>query len=108
MKKIKNIFNKLHDKHILPHHCNHKVKHTLDTTVAAIGLMASLMAVPQVVKVYTTHNITSLSLVTWVTAFIASLAWFVYGVFYKSKPLVISSSLNAAVNFMMVASFVIY
>jgi uncharacterized protein with PQ loop repeat len=108
VRKAKSYFNLIHTIHIKPHHQNKKITQMIDSGVASIGIFSSAMALPQVIKVYHTHNIASLSMVTWLAALLASFAWLFYGVFYKSKPILASSALSLLVNFMMVLAFSIF
>lgn len=108
VKAVKKKFNLFHAHHIKPHHQNKKLTKAVDSGVSAMGLFSSFMALPQVIKVYSTQNVGSLTAITWLTAFLASLAWLFYGIFYKSKPILASSSVSLLVNFMMVISFLIF
>jgi uncharacterized protein with PQ loop repeat len=108
VRKAKNYFNIFHTTHVKPHHQNKKITQMIDTGVASIGIFSSAMAIPQVLKVYSTHNITSLSSVTWIAALMASIAWLMYGVFYKSKPILASSALSLTVNALMVVAFFVF
>lgn len=58
------------------------------TLIAAI--VQPLTTIPQVVKVYTTHNVSGLSLFTWLGYALIGLIFLAYGLKYKLLPIALA------------------
>ncbi|MDE2078924.1 MAG: hypothetical protein KGI73_00905 [Patescibacteria group bacterium] len=69
----------------------------IDTLMTGIGGIASVSSVPQVVKIWETHTVAGISLTTELLALGAVVAWFLYGLYIKNKPLWITSGLSILV-----------
>jgi uncharacterized protein with PQ loop repeat len=65
-------------------------------------------AIPQLLKIYTTHNVSSLSLVTWILNVILGLASLAYALNKKLLPLIIEDTLWVAVYTLMVIAILLY
>lgn len=58
------------------------------TLVAAV--VQPIMTIPQVYKVYTTHDVSGLSLVTWLGYAIVGLVFLAYGIKYRLLPIALT------------------
>jgi len=69
----------------------------VDTAMTAIGGVASVSSIPQVIKIWETGNVAGVSLTTQLIALFAVVSWFFYGLYIKNKPLAITSGLSTLV-----------
>lgn len=86
-------FNKIHHK-VHPITKSHGTfAHMLDKSMLAIGLIAPIMTVPQLVDVVVHHSVHGVSITTWGAYAIVSSLWALYGVIHKDKPILITNIL---------------
>jgi len=97
-----------HEKHMEKHRNNKEATRKVDRMMAFIGVMGPLATLIQVVHIFATRNVGGISVYTWIGYMIVSTCWFVYGFFYKDKPIMIVNSLSFLVNSFIVAGFVMY
>lgn len=65
-------------------------------------------AIPQIYKVYITHDVSSLALSSWLLYVIFGFIFVVYAISKRLKPLVIEGSLWVAIYLLMVAAILLY
>jgi len=65
--------------------------------MTAIGGVASVSSIPQVLKIWQTGDVAGISLITQLLALGAVISWFLYGLYIKNKPLAITSGLSLLV-----------
>lgn len=80
----------------------------MDGLMTIVGLVASLSSVPQVIKLWQTHDVSGISLATQLIALFAVIAWFVYGIYLKNKPLIITSFLTSLILSIVVIQMLVY
>lgn len=73
-----------------------------------VSLAYPLTAVPQIIKVYSTQNVESLALLSWVLYVIFGAIFVVYAISEKLKPLIIEGTLWVAIYVLMVGAIVLY
>jgi len=73
--------------------------------VAVAGPFALL---PQVVKLFQTHDASSLSVITWGLFFSMNFIWILYGVVHKETPILITHCLFAILNGTVVYGILLY
>ncbi|PIR82588.1 hypothetical protein COU20_01330 [Candidatus Kaiserbacteria bacterium CG10_big_fil_rev_8_21_14_0_10_59_10] len=69
----------------------------IDGLMTAIGGVASVSSIPQVLKIWQTGDVAGISLITQLLALGAVISWFLYGLYIKNKPLAITSGLSLLV-----------
>jgi len=79
-------------------------KRFLDNVVIAVGILAPLMAVPQLLKIYALQDATSVSSLFWGFCALFNVPWILYGFTHHERPIVITYSLWFAVNTAVCAS----
>lgn len=62
-----------------------------DRIMLAIGMVASFSSLPQIIKIFQTKTVVGISLTTQLFALASVVAWFIYGVHIKNKPLAITT-----------------
>ncbi|PIR85386.1 hypothetical protein COU15_00985 [Candidatus Kaiserbacteria bacterium CG10_big_fil_rev_8_21_14_0_10_45_20] len=94
------------------HECEVEKKHNpreiIDSLMTIIGGIASISSVPQVLKIWQTGEVSGISLVTQLLALGAVIAWFLYGLYIKNKPLTITSGLSILVLGTVAIQILIY
>lgn len=73
-----------------------------------VSLAYPLTAVPQIVKVYTTQNVESLALLSWILYVIFGAIFVIYAISEKLKPLIIEGTLWVLIYVLMVGAIVVY
>lgn len=73
-----------------------------------VSLAYPLTAVPQIIKVYSTHDVGSLALLSWVLYIIFGAVFVVYAISEKLKPLIIEGSLWVAIYVLMAGAIIVY
>ena len=73
-----------------------------------VSLAYPLTAVPQIIKVYSTHDVESLALLSWVLYIIFGAIFVVYAISEKLKPLIIEGSLWIGIYVLMAGAIVVY
>lgn len=99
---------KFHEKHLEKHRCDKETTRKVDRLMAFIGVMGPFATLIQVVHIFTTKNVGGISVFTWIGYMIVSSCWFIYGFFYKDKPIMIVNSLSVLVNAFIVFGFTLY
>jgi len=80
----------------------------VDGLMTVIGGLASISSIPQVIKIWQTGNVGGVSLATQLFALIAVLAWLIYGLYIKNKPLAITSSASSVILGIVVVQILMY
>lgn len=65
----------------------------LGKLVMVVAIVEPLMTLPQVIQIWTTRDVRSLSLITWTLYVAASSVWFVYGLKIHNQALVVTGAL---------------
>ena len=73
-----------------------------------VSLAYPLTAVPQIIKVYSTHDVESLALLSWVLYIIFGAIFVVYAISEKLKPLIIEGSLWVGIYVLMAGAIIVY
>jgi uncharacterized protein with PQ loop repeat len=80
----------------------------IDALMTTIGGIASISSVPQIVKIWQTGTVIGISLTTQVVALGAVVAWCIYGLYIRNKPLAITSGLSVLVLGTVVIQIFLY
>ncbi|MNY06166.1 PQ loop repeat protein [compost metagenome] len=73
-----------------------------------VSLAYPLTAVPQIIKVYSTQNVESLALLSWILYVIFGTIFVIYAISEKLKPLIIEGALWVGIYVLMVGAIVMY
>ena len=72
------------------------------------SLIHPLTAIPQVYSIYSTHNVSGVSLWTWFGFMILGLVFLLYAISHKLRPLIINQVIWFIVDFLVVIGVVIF
>lgn len=78
------------------------LKDALDILIYPIAIGAPLALLPQVIKLYTSHDANGLALSTWLILGLFNLVWLWYGMVHKERPIVTTNVMLAVMNFAVV------
>lgn len=69
----------------------------IDNAMTGVGVVASLSSIPQVLKIWQTGDVSGISIITYIIALGAVVAWFLYGIHIKNRPLIITSFISTII-----------
>jgi uncharacterized protein with PQ loop repeat len=97
----------------MPYHLHkylHKKKEIafVDRLMSAAAVIHPLTATPQVYSIYSTHNVSGVSLWTWLGFMTLGLIFLAYGILHKIKPFIVTQVLWFIVDFLIVTGVVLY
>lgn len=93
----------------LTKHLQGKKSRTLiDSLMSLAAVVHPLTAVPQVVQIYQTHNVSGVSLATWLGFMTLGAIFLAYGILHKIKPFIVTQVLWFIVDFLVVAGIIMY
>lgn len=79
-----------------------------DHAMIVVGLVGPLALIPQVLTIWVDRGVAGLSLLTWALLTAVSFMWILYGVFRRSKALVVANILYTIFNFLVVLGVFLY
>jgi len=80
----------------------------IDSLMSAAAVVHPLMAIPQVYAIYTTQDVSGVSLWTWLGFMVLGLVFLIYSVTYKLKPLILNQVLWFVVDFLVVIGILLF
>lgn len=80
----------------------------IEKLMYVVSLAYPLTAVPQIIKVYTTQDVESLALLSWVLYVVFGAIFVIYAISEKLKPLIIEGTLWVAIYVLMVGAIIMY
>src|SRR6266581_4265390 len=80
----------------------------INRLMGVAAVIHPLTAVPQVYKIYDTHNATGVSILTWLGFMTLGLIFLAYGIVHKIKPLIVTQVLWYIVDFLVVLGVLMY
>ncbi len=80
----------------------------LDVLIYPIAIAAPLALVPQVWHLYSTHDVSGLSLPTWAILAVLNVTWILYGKAHRERPVVITNVALCLLNSAVAVGIVLY
>ena len=94
------------------HHPQHRIRKVnpdyIDSTMSLIAIISPLTIIPQITQIYQTKNVEGISLVTWIFSILTSIAWIIYGIHHKDKPILFNSLMGAFFCSLIALGVIIY
>jgi uncharacterized protein with PQ loop repeat len=98
---------RIHEKHeIYPH--PHPLKRFVDKVIYFVGLIAALISIPQLLKIWVYQNAAGVSLITWSCYLVLELLWITYGFIHKVKPIIFAYCAIFVVDSLTVLGIILY
>ena len=91
-----------------PFPSRNKMKRFLDYLMYAVGILAPLALIPQIIQLYTTKSSEGLALPTWILFTIFNILWATYGVVHKDKHIIYANVFMALFNAIVVVGVLMY
>lgn len=85
-----------------------KYRKTLDKLVYIVGMVGPFILIPQIWRVYSTQDASSLSLLTWGIGIIPNFIWVLYGIEHKEKAITILNILWVTAYILMTIGILLY
>lgn len=83
-------------------------KRYLDRLVFAVGVVGPLASIPQVLKIYLTHNAGGISVISWGTLALFDIPWIAYGLVHRERPIALTYSLWFIINILVTIGATMY
>ena len=95
-------------KHLNPIYLARKKQKKYDHLAYIIIGVTFFITLPQVIQLFQTQSAGDISLISWVGFIFISVFWLIYGFERKMFPIIVSSLVHLAVNFVMVYGILEY
>lgn len=80
----------------------------LDIIVYIVGILGPLATIPQVLQIYTTHDATGVSFLSWGTYALFDIPWIIYAIVHREPPLIVCYSLWLIFNSLVAIGVLLY
>ncbi len=80
----------------------------IDRAMSVVAVVHPLTALPQVIKIYQTHDVTGVSLLTWLGFMGIGVIFLAYGIIHRIKPFIITQVLWFVIDFLVVIGVLLY
>lgn len=85
-----------------------KIVTMIDSCMGVAAVIHPLTATPQVYAIYTTHDVSGVSLWTWLGFMLLGLVFLAYGIIHDLKPILITQTLWFVVDILVVIGILLY
>lgn len=80
----------------------------VDHLMSGAAIIHPLTALPQVYQIYATHDVSGVSLWTWLSFMTLGLIFLAYGILHKIKPFIVTQVLWFIIDFLVVFGTLLY
>lgn len=80
----------------------------IDRAILLVAVVQPLAALPQVFRIYTTQDASGIAMLTWAIFIVFDAFWFWYGVAEKQKAVIISATLFATMDVLVLIGASMY
>jgi uncharacterized protein with PQ loop repeat len=80
----------------------------LDRVTLIAGILGPLMVIPQIYKIFSAHNATGVSILSWTAFALLDIPFIFYGIFHKDRPIVITYTLFFIANLIVTIGAIVY
>jgi uncharacterized protein with PQ loop repeat len=91
-----------------PYPARSTLKRWLDRLVLCVGILGPLATVPQILKIYTLHSASGVSLLSWLMPAIFDIPWIIYGLVHRERPIAVTYSLWLIGNLTIAVGVLLY
>jgi MtN3 and saliva related transmembrane protein len=98
---------RIYQKHEPYPHPNKFVKN-YDKFIYFVGIGVPIITSSQVFKIWLSKNASGVSIVAWSAYLFNSIAWLVYGVIHKERPIIFTNIVCAIINFSVILGVILY
>ena len=91
------------------HHLSKRKKREfVDIAFYLIGALMIILTIPQFTNIWILKQTTGVSILTWASYLIGAIAWFIYGIVHKQKPIMVLYSFWILLDLLIVLGLAIY
>ena len=87
---------------------NDKLKRFIDIIIYPIGLLAPMMMLPQVYKIYSLQDASDIAMISWVLLTVPAVLWILYGSLHKEKAIIICNAVWIIIYLLIIAATIMY
>ncbi|MFT4312814.1 MAG: SemiSWEET family sugar transporter [Candidatus Woesearchaeota archaeon] len=103
----------LHHHHIRTKRQNKKVPNKkfiafYDTFIYFVGIGVPIITSSQVFKIWITQNASGVSIIAWSAYLFNSIAWLIYGIIHKERPIIYTNIICSVINFLVILGAILY
>jgi uncharacterized protein with PQ loop repeat len=80
----------------------------LDRVTLVAGIIGPLTVIPQIFDIYYYHNAAGVSVTSWFAPGVLDIAFLLYGIIHRDKPITVTYSLWLFANFAVAIGAIIY
>lgn len=80
----------------------------IDRLMMVAAIIHPLMTTPQVIQIYTTHDVSGISLLTWFGYMTLGIIFLTYALAHKLRPIIITQVLWFAMDVLVVGGVLLY
>ncbi len=91
-----------------PYPSSHLWLRLLDRLVYVVGVIGPVMTLPQIYLIFSTHNASGVSAVSWLAWAILDIPWILYGLAHKERPIVLTYFLWLVCNLVVFVGAILY
>jgi MtN3 and saliva related transmembrane protein len=84
------------------------LKKLMDKLVYIVGVSGVLVTIPQLLQIWESHTAQGVSLFSWIGLLVGTIFWLFYGIVHEERPLIITNTIIASLQFFVVISIIIY
>ena len=84
------------------------LKSKFDLVIYFAAIVAPVMTVPQLYKIWSDKQVSGVSIQTWATYSAISLIWVLYGIKIKAKPIILTNALLLLIDTLIVIGVIVY
>ncbi|MEX2054477.1 MAG: SemiSWEET family transporter [Candidatus Colwellbacteria bacterium] len=85
-----------------------RFKRIFDKFIYLIVFITPITNIPQLLTIWTKHDASGVSALSWSSFAVISIIWTIYGVLHKDKPIIIMSALLVVVQGLIAIGAIIY
>jgi uncharacterized protein with PQ loop repeat len=85
-----------------------KEKRMINRLCAVFAVLMPLTTMPQIIQIYTTKNVSGLSLSTWILYTIGCIPFLLFGLMYRHKQLVVLNALWMVMQVVIIVGILLY
>lgn len=80
----------------------------VDKLALFVSIAAPLTALPQIIQIFVTKDVSGISPTTWFLLTLINMFWFIYGVSHKIRPIIVYNALWVVLELVIVVSSIYY
>ena len=84
------------------------LKRNLDKAIYFVAVATPILTIPQILLIWIEKDASGVSLITWISYFIAAFFWLFYGIVHRATPIIITNSLWIVLKAFVIVGIFLY